>query len=256
MIDNLNIKQNLATKFMGQTVVFEEITDSTNLLAKRNLSLDEGTLFIANCQTKGRGRLGREWSSEKDSGIYMSLLLKPQTDAEDISKITLICGCAVSRVIKNSQIKYPNDIVVDGKKICGILCEMVQDENKNPAVICGIGINVNNQSFDKELQDKATSLFVQTGQKHSRVKIIQDFLCEFEMIYEEFLSHGISSVMQEYRQKCVNIGKEVVANYQNKKVVGLCTDITDDGAIAIQTDSKILKINTGEISVRGILGYI
>lgn len=256
MINELSIKQNLCTKFMGQTVVFEEITDSTNLLAKRNLSLDEGTLFIANCQTAGRGRLGREWSSQKDDGIYMSLLLKPSITAEDISKITLICGCAVSRVIKNSQIKYPNDIVIGGKKVCGILCEMVSDENKKCAVICGIGINVNNQSFDKELKDKATSLFAQTGQKQSRVKIIQDFLCEFEMLYEKFLSHGISPIMQEYRQKCVNIGKEVVATYQNKKVVGLCTDITDDGAIVIQADNEILKINTGEISVRGILGYI
>lgn len=256
MISELNIKQNLATKFMGQTVVFEEITDSTNLLAKRNLHLDEGTLFVANCQTLGRGRLGREWSSKKDDGIYMSLLLKPSITAEDISKITLVAGAALSRVIKNSKIKYPNDIVINGKKVCGILCEMVSNKNKNPAVICGIGINVNNQSFDKELEDKATSLFIQTGQKQSRVKIIRDFLCEFEVLYEKFLSSGILPIMQQYRKRCVNIGKEVVATYQNKKIIGKCTDIDDDGAIVIQTENEILKINTGEISIRGILGYI
>lgn len=256
MISELSIKQNLTTKFMGQTVVFEEVTDSTNLLAKRNLSLDEGALFIANCQTQGRGRLGREWSSQKNDGIYMSLLLKPSIAAEDISKITLIAGVAVSRVIKESKIKYPNDIVINGKKVCGILCEMVSGESKNPAIICGIGINVNNQSFDKELKDKATSLFVHTGQKQSRVKIIGDFLCEFEILYEKFLSSGIPPIMAEYRQRCVNIGKEVIATYQNKKIIGKCTDIDDDGAIVIQTENEILKINTGEISIRGILGYI
>ena len=154
VIDELKIKEGLQTECIGQNIVYCQSVDSTNLLAKRQSHLAEGTLFVADCQTNGRGRLGREWHSQKDRGIYMSLLLKPEIPPNDVSKITLLCGIAISRIIENSKIKYPNDILLNSKKICGILCEVSYDQNYKPVVICGVGINVSNKSFDAVLSEK------------------------------------------------------------------------------------------------------
>ena len=256
VIDELKIKKELKTEYFGQNIVCRESVDSTNLLAKRNSELDEGTLFVADTQTNGKGRLGREWHSESGDGIYMSILLKPDISPEDIPKITLLCGIAVSRIIENSKIKYPNDILLNSKKVCGILCEISYTQKNQPIVVCGIGINVNNKNFHSELSQKATSLFLETKKEHSREEIIRNLLIEFEVMYIDFLKNGIASFMNEYRKKCINIGTDVKAFLNGKEIQGKCTTITNDGAIVIETPEKTYKINTGEISVRGIYGYV
>jgi len=256
MISEFEIKNGLDTEFIGQTVVFEEVTGSTNTLAKENSHMSEGTVFVADAQTAGRGRLGREWASQSGTGIYMSILLKPDIAIEEIPKITLLAGIAGCRVIENSKIKYPNDIVIGTKKVSGILCEMSQDSDGKTFVVCGIGINVNTKAFDGELSQKATSLLIEMGKPHSRVEIIQKFLVEFEKVYTEFLQSGIAPMMTEYKEKCVNIGSDVRAIYENREIVGRCVDITPDGAIVVQTKNGTLEINTGDISVRGIYGYV
>lgn len=256
MINQFKIKNGLNTEFIGQTVVFEEVTLSTNTLAKENSHLPEGTVFVANSQTAGRGRLGREWASQPDAGIYMSILLKPNIAIKEMPKITLLAGIAGCRVIENSKIKYPNDIVIGTKKVSGILCEMSQGSDGKTFVVCGIGINVNTKAFDGELSQKATSLLVETGRLHSRVEIIQKFLTEFEKLYTEFLQSGIAPMMSEYKEKCVNIGSDVRAICENREIVGKCVDITPDGAIVVQTKTELVEINTGDISVRGIYGYV
>ena len=256
MINQFKIKNGLNTEFIGQTVVFEEVTLSTNTLAKENSHLPEGTVFVANSQTAGRGRLGREWASQPDAGIYMSILLKPNIAIKEMPKITLLAGIAGCRVIENSKIKYPNDIVIGTKKVSGILCEMSQGSDGKTFVVCGIGINVNTKAFDGELSQKATSLLVETGRLHSRVEIIQKFLTEFEKLYTEFLQSGIAPMMSEYKEKCVNIGSDVRAICENREIIGKCVDITLDGAIVVQTKTELVEINTGDISVRGIYGYV
>ena len=256
MISEFEIKNGLNTKFIGQTVIYKDTTASTNTLAKEKSHMSDGTVFVADAQTNGRGRLGREWASQSGTGIYMSILLKPDIAVEEIPKITLIAGIAGCRVIENSKIKYPNDIVIGTKKVSGILCEMSQDSDRKTFVVCGIGINVNTKEFDSELLQKATSLLIETGKPHSRAKIIQDFLVEFEKLYCEFLQNGIAPLMSEYKEKCVNIGSDVRAIYENRKIIGKCVDITPDGAIVVQTENGTLEINTGDISVRGIYGYV
>lgn len=250
------IKDGLKTKFIGHNIVYKEKVDSTNDLAKRNAHLDDGTVFIADTQTKGKGRLGREWDSQKGMGVWLTILLKPQIPPEEASEITLVAGVAACEAIKNgAKIKYPNDIVIGTKKVCGILTECSQSADGDSYIVCGIGINVNQKSFEGELKDKATSLYEVTKQHLKREDIIRKLLEEFEKTYNIFLTDGFEDILQEYKNNCINIGKEVKATYHGKEIFGICTDITPNGEIVIETENETLKINSGEVSIRGIYGY-
>ena len=251
------IKDGLKTDFIGQNIVYVEETTSTNTLAKNNTDCVDGTVFIANSQTAGRGRMGREWQSQKDVGIWMSILLKPPLCADDISKITLVAGIAICKAIGHgAKIKYPNDIVIGTKKVCGILTELKQDKDGLNNVICGIGVNVNQVQFNGELSNKATSLYETTKTKHNRALITQKLLEEFENVYTTFLNHGFSAIIDEYKSNCINIGREIKATYNNKEIIGKCTDITENGEIVIDANGTLIKISSGEVSVRGIYGYV
>lgn len=250
------IKDGLKTKFIGQHIVYVGETDSTNDLAKRNAHLNDGTVFIADFQTNGKGRLGREWVSEKDMGIWLTILLKPQLAQSEISKITLVSGLAVCDTIGNgAKIKYPNDIIIGTKKVSGILTESSQN-NGESYIVCGIGINVNQESFEGELSTKATSLYEVTQKHFKREDIIKKLLENFEKTYNIFLKDGFCALVSEYRDNCINIGKQVRAIYKNKEIIGMCSDITDNGEIVIKTDDETLKISSGEVSIRGIYDYI
>ena len=241
----------LNTDFIGRNIyLFEEI-DSTNNEAKRSCELPDGSVFIAQTQTGGKGRQGRVWVSPKGEGAWFSILLKPDISPERISQITLIAGLAVSRAI-GGKIKYPNDIVIGTKKVCGILTELVT-YNNNYSVVCGIGINVNTQSFDAELAVKATSLLIENGYEHDIDIIISKVLNEFEVLYKQFLQNGLKNIIQEYKDNCITLNSEVTVTYQNKSLKGICTDILSDGSIVINNETVI---NSGEVSVRGIYGYV
>lgn len=256
-ISPILLKKQLNTKFIGQTIKYIPELDSTNNEAKRNTHFPDGTLFLTDMQTGGKGRLGREWLSEPGTGIYMSLLLFPNLPAEEISQITLIAGIAVCRALgNNSRIKWPNDIVIASKKICGILTESITANDGMSSVICGIGINVNSSSFPEELSDKATSLFMETGKKYSREKKIANVLNEFEMLYEQFINSGFTSLADEYRSFCATLNHEVCAVYQNKTITGTAVDIDELGGLIIKTEDNIITVTAGEVSVRGMFGYV
>ena len=251
------ITDGLETKFIGQNIIYRDVTESTNTLAKQNYSLPDGTLFIAESQTAGKGRLGRSWTSEKGVGIWMSILLKPSISPEEVSKITLGAGLAVCYALGNgAMIKYPNDIVIGTKKVCGILTEMSAEADKVNYVVCGIGINVNTEKFDGELTQKATSLFEVTGKEYGRCDIVKKVLCEFEKLYCEFIENGLNNIIEDYKKHCINIGADVHVIFQNNEITGKCVDITKDGAVVIESDGKNIEISSGEVSIRGIYGYV
>ena len=247
----------LDTGFIGRSVFCLEETDSTNSECKRHSDYPDGTVFTAEIQTGGRGRRGKEWSSPKGVGAWFSVLLKPDMRPEDVSKITLIAGLAVCRAIGcGAMIKYPNDIVIGSRKVCGILTELSAEIDAVNYIVCGIGINVNTPLFDGELQERATSLFIETGKRHSRARVIAAVLNELEPLYKDFLKHGISNIMDEYRRLCVTLGRDVAVRFGGRTAVGRCTAINDDGSIEIETENGSVTVNSGEVSVRGIYGYI
>lgn len=251
------IKNGLGTKFIGQNVFVYHETDSTNSRAKENFSVPDGSLFIAEIQNHGKGRLGRSWEAPEGVGIWLSLLLKPRLSPTEVSQITLIAGLAVCRAIgNNAKIKWPNDIVIGSKKICGILTEMSAEINMVNFVVCGIGINVNTLSFDVELSQKATSLLIETGKKHSRADIVKRVLTEFELIYTDFLKNGLKNILPEYKSLCVTLNRDVQVVYKHETIIARAVDIDEDGSLIIEKDGEKLIVSSGEVSVRGIYGYI
>ena len=257
ILDPDSIIRSLDTVFIGRKILLFDETDSTNNEAKRKSDCPDGTLFLSDMQTGGKGRLGRAWSSPKGEGIWMSLLLKPPLAPADVPQITLIAGIAAARAIGfGARIKWPNDVVIGTKKVCGILTEMSAEIERVDHVVCGVGMNVNTPSFDGELADKATSLLIETGERHERAPVITRFLNEFERLYLTFLDGGFAPAADEYRELCLNVGREVNVIYPDREIRGRAVDINDSGELLVETENEIIAVSSGEVSVRGVLGYI
>ena len=247
----------LDTRYIGRSIVHFNSTDSTNEEAKRRSDMPEGTLFIAETQQSGKGRLGRAWESPRSGGIWASLLLKPDISAGELPQITLAAGVAVCRAIGGgAKIKWPNDIVMGTKKVCGILTEMSAEPDRINYVVCGIGINVNVEKFPAELSEKATSIYNETGIKQDRNALTARVMNEFERVYDIFLRDGFGALAEEYGRECVTLGKRVQVIYHNKKIQGSATGIDESGALIVDTDDGRITVASGEVSVRGIYGYI
>lgn len=257
VLNKCEIQEKLKTKYMGRNLLIYDEVSSTNLAAKEKNNMPDGTVFVADMQSSGRGRLGRVWESAKGEGLWFSVLLKPDMTPEHVSLITLIAGLAVCETLGSGYfIKWPNDIVTDGKKICGILTELSAEIDHVEYVVCGIGINVNNAEFSEELREKATSLLIKTGKKYIRNHLLADILNCFEVLYDELVKNGFSSIIERYKKKCITIGKQVSVMGKACPVIGLARDITESGALVISCGGKRLEVNSGEVSVRGIYGYI
>ncbi|MBS5302898.1 MAG: biotin--[acetyl-CoA-carboxylase] ligase [Clostridia bacterium] len=257
IITESGIKSGLTTDFIGHSLFIYDETDTTNNRAKESNTSPDGSVFIAEVQTHGKGSRGRGWTSPRGIGIWHSILLKPEISPLEVSQITLVAGLAVCKAIGlNSMIKWPNDIVINGKKICGILTEMSAEINMVNYVVCGIGVNVNTESFDDDIADKATSMFIESGHKYVRNELIAKLLNEFEYYYKKFLDGGLSAILDEYKKCCVTLGREVNVIFKNETVRGTAVDVDENGSLAVQTENGIIHVTSGEVSVRGIYGYI
>ena len=261
IISEAAITAEISTDFFAHNVCIYDEIDSTNIAAKANAHLPDGTLFVAERQTKGRGRLGREWSSEKGTGIFMSILLKPDIELEKVAQITLAAGIGVCRALSelcgvDAKIKWPNDIVIGTKKVCGILTELSADMDGVNYVVVGIGINIHNTEFDTELCEKATSLYIETCRHFDRSEIIRSIMYETEKYYKKLLSDGFDSFREEYKTLCANIGKDVLIIKDNVSTPAHCTDISDTGDLIVKIGDDVHTVRSGEVSVRGLYGYI
>lgn len=245
----------LNTRFIGKNLKLYEITASTNTLAKENSHMPDGTVFVANEQTAGRGRLGRVWNSRKD-GVWFSVLLKPNITPDSIQNITLVMAVAVKRVIENSCIKWPNDIVVNSKKVCGILTESCFEGDCLKAIIVGIGVNVNTEEFPEELKDIATSIYLETGKKQPKAVFLAKLLEEIEKCYTLFLEKGFEAFLEEYKNSCATLNRTVKICKGNEEYIAEATDVTKKGELIVRQGNKNETISFGEVSVRGLLGYI
>ncbi len=247
-------------------VFFHETIDSTNSEAKR-LAVRapyKTALIVSREQTGGKGRLGRNWESEKDAGVWMSLLLKPDLAPEHASKLTLVGAAAVCKAIEtvtglDVQIKWPNDIVIGGKKVCGILTEMSAELNHIHHLVLGIGINVKQKSFDPSIASKATSLQLEKPDLIlNRMDLIEVFVKQFQMYYNHFVESGdASEAMALNRAKSATLNKDVLIIEGHNQTTAFATSIDDQGCLVVRLPDGIEKtIRSGEVSVRGLEGYI
>lgn len=260
------IKNKLNTKYIGNNIIHLDSVDSTNDEAKKRAreGAKEGTVVIAEEQTKGRGRLGRNWTSPKYKGIWMSIILRPDIDPMKVSKVTQIGAAAVTMAAEEmgieTFIKWPNDIIMNGKKVCGILTEMSGELTKVNYVIMGIGINANieKEEFPEEIQVVASSLKIEKGQYVKRKELVSKVLNNFENLYDEFINEGkIDKSIEICREKSILIGKQVRIIEREKETKAKVLDLNKDGKLIVQyEDGKVEEIISGEISVRGLNGYV
>ncbi len=247
------VSYRLGTKIIGKRIHSYESTDSTNDIALRlaESGSPEGTAVFSEGQSKGRGRLGREWSSPKGKGIYLSFILRPKISPTHASKITLMSAIAVAMAIRKvtdltALIKWPNDIMVNGHKVCGILTEMSAEVNTVKYVVIGIGINVNT---DKEhLPKGAASLKSELGDAVSRVELTRELLRETERQYNLFREKGFEHIVTEWRNLSYMLGERVKVICQNKKIEGYAVDLDLNGALVIRLDSGFTeKVTAGDV---------
>lgn len=255
----------METKWLGKNLHFYEKIDSTNLEAKRlaDGGAPEGTVVVADCQERGRGRLGRVWTSPAGCGLWMSMVLKPSFPAAQASMVTLVTAMAVMEAIQETagvqvHIKWPNDLVVQGKKVCGILTEMSMEEGRISFIVPGIGVNVNNSGFPEELCEKAISLAMLTGTRISRAELTGAICRSFEKYYGDFLEKGSLAGMKDaYNEKLINRNQQVVISDGAGSFTCISEGIDETGALLIRReDGRREAISSGEVSVRGIYGYV
>ncbi len=238
-------------------VLYKAELDSTNEEGKRQAAIkcEDGLLIICDDQTAGKGRLGRSWQAEKNAGIYMSMVIYPDIMPVEIPQITLVTGIAVMRSVNRvtglkTRIKWPNDIIINGKKLVGILAEMSAEMEKVNYVVIGIGINVNMKSFEGELKEKATSIYIETGKRFKRSLIINEFVKEFKICYNEFCKNGFASFVDEYNENCANVGKNVKTAGGRMNIEGISRGVNEKGEILIETDKGTAAVMAGEVSIR------
>ena len=257
------IADQIHTKWAGKTVHFARETDSTNLWIKRlaKEGASEGTLALAEFQSAGRGRLGRSWEVPEGTSVMMSILLRPKFEPQYAPTLTLVMGMAVAKAVKNLgfdvSIKWPNDVVVSHKKICGILTEMGVRDGKIDYAVIGVGINVNIKEFPEEMADKATSLYLESGKEFDRSQIPGLVMEAFEKYYEKFAATcDLSGLKEEYESILANYNQPVRV-LAKEPYEGVARGITDGGELLVEkTDGMIVAVSAGEVSVRGLYSYV
>lgn len=218
--------------------------------------------MVADQQDAGKGRRGRGWSSLPGTGIFMTLILKPELNPSNASMLTLVAAMAVAKGITRctgmeAKIKWPNDIVINGKKVVGILTEMSAQMDYVNHIVVGIGINVNNESFPEEIAQNATSLLLQSGKRVNRAALIEAVWEEFEHYYDRFMAYqDLRDLRKEYDASLANKGQKVRVLDPKEPFDGVAQGITDRGELIVDTWEARKLVSSGEVSVRGIYGYV
>jgi len=253
------IQRGLSTSYIGKEIYYFPELKSTNTIAKKKAlhraeGINEGTLIIAERQSAGKGRLGREWFSPA-GGIWFSIIIYPQLSPFYISRITLMTAVAAVKAIKictqiKSQIKWPNDILINEKKVCGILTEMSAELDIINWIVVGIGINANIdiQDFPKNIQENTISLKETIGKEISRVKLAQTFLQEFEKYYEKLKRKEFPSILKEWKLHSHTLRKKIRVDTGERIITGEAMDINESGVLILKNeDGKLIEIISGTI---------
>lgn len=265
LMTEAEIKSLMHTEWVAKEVLYFDTIDSTNTKAQElaEKGYPSGTLVVADKQESGKGRRGRSWVSPSGIGIFMTLMIKPDINPNNASMLTLVAALAVAKAItsvtgEEALIKWPNDIVINGKKVCGILTEMNAQFDYINHIVVGIGINVHNESFPEEISQMASSLMIEAGGKRfHRAQIIAETMSYFEQYYDTFLkTQDLSALVREYDELLVNMNKAVRVLDPKEPFDGKAMGITPKGELIVDTWESRKLVSSGEVSVRGIYGYV
>jgi BirA family biotin operon repressor/biotin-[acetyl-CoA-carboxylase] ligase len=246
------VKCNLGTRTMGREIVYRDVMTSTmdEAVALGLVGAVAGTVVCAESQSKGRGRLGRTWVSVPGKGIYASVILRPKTSLNEVAQLTLVSAVAICEAIRtvsglDARIKWPNDILIGGKKVVGILTELNAEMDQVRFVVVGFGVNVN--MLASQLPSQATSLKIEAGQDFSRVGVFQEILRSFEKWSNIFEHQGFAVIRQHWKEFSWTLGQCVKFIEPTGEVVGMAFDLDVDGSLLLRTESgKVIKKHSGE----------
>lgn len=261
VVDVAQLKAQLTTERFGQTVHYFEEVQSTQLIAHDlvRAGAPDGTVVLAEFQTVGRGRMMREWNSSAGKGIWMTVIIRPDVLPHQAPQFTLVTAVAVIHAMKaqfknfTPEIKWPNDILINGRKCTGILTEMVSETDRIQALLIGIGINVNQQmsDFPDELQSIATSIAIEEGEKIDRAQFVANVLEFLEQYSDHYIKHGFGLIKELWENASGTIGKQVKATTLREVVEGVAVGITEDGVLEIRLpNGEIQGIYSADIEIK------
>ena len=243
------IRYGLGTRYLGREIIYEDTVDSTMEVAFRlgMKGAREGTLVCAEGQSKGKGRLGRRWHSPKGKGIYISILLRPPLSPANVAQLTLLAAVAVCEAVRKvgclcAGIKWPNDILVNNRKVAGILTELSAEMDRVRFVVVGIGVNVNTPL--SALPPTATSLKEETGRKVSRVQLLQEILRFLELWYETLKGEGFAPVVQRWKELSLTLGRRVRVSDPSGQIEVEAVDLDEVGGLLIRDDRGMVARKT------------
>ena len=252
----------LTTRALGRAVNhYEHTLTSTNLVLKdmAKQGAPHGSLCLCETQTAGRGRMDRQWSSPEGQGVWLSVLLRPALKPEDAPLITFACALAMAKAVRevtglDARIKWPNDLVLNGRKLCGILLEMGFDAG-GMYVIAGTGLNVRRGAYPQELAERATSI-EEWAAVPDRGALVAAYLRALEDAVSALEKHGFAGIAADFRRECITLGSQVHVLGTDASFTGVAEDVDASGALLVRTESELRRVLAGDVSVRGVMGYV
>ena len=251
------IRLKCSARYFGKKIFYYESIDSTNSIAKSlaREGGEEGTLVVAEEQIAGKGRLGRSWQSEKGKNLTFSLILQPQISHTHIGIVSLFAGVAVCDAIREStgiaaECKWPNDVLIRGKKVCGILSEIVHPNETQISIIVGVGVNINQALFPEEIKNKATSLFLATGKEQDCADILFNILEQMELLYTFVQNNQYLMIIDRWKDLSNVIDKEVRVDCSGTILTGIAKGIMDDGGLLLETISGPVTVYAGDVTLQ------
>lgn len=259
-LNELSLRRYLTTSIIGRQLVVLDSVDSTNDYLKRMGAdgCENGMVVTTREQKQGKGRLGRSWESKRDENLAFSVLLRPKISPREVTPITPLAGLAVCKALRKTtgldcQIKWPNDIIVGRRKLCGILTEMSAEFDAVEYIVTGIGINVDQVEFPDAIAHKATSILRETGRHYDKNRLLATILGQLE---QEFTRHNLAlspEANDEYTALCATVGRSVTFKKGERTISGAAVGVTDMGELRVMlSDGSVRTVNSGEVTVQGI----
>ncbi|GAB4335727.1 MAG: biotin--[acetyl-CoA-carboxylase] ligase [Candidatus Abyssubacteria bacterium] len=258
-IEGVDIEVGLPSRIIGRSVVSFDSLPSTidKAVELAQEGAPEGTVVVADAQTGGRGRLGRRWSSPPGVGIWTSIILRPSIPPREAPKLTLLIAVGVARTLTHSygisaRIKWPNDVIVDGKKICGVLTELLAEQDAVRYIIASFGLNVNQtrSQFAPDILSVATSMRIESGRTLDRPQVFRDILRELDELYVNFGRHGSGNIIEQWREMSCTLGKHVKVQLRERSLAGVARDIDADGSLILELgDGSRLSVAYGDVTI-------
>ncbi len=251
------VQADLGTRLVGRRVIYVEETDSTNRQAADlgEKGGEEGTVLIADRQSAGKGRLGRSWASPAGVNLYASVLLRPPLPPHRAAQLTFFPAVAVARAITevsglSARVKWPNDILLGGRKVAGLLNEMRAEAERIHFIVLGIGVNLNmrRDQFPSDLRYPATSVALETGSPVNRLAFTRALLRHLDRLYDDYLLRGVAPVLREWESLCDLMGEKVAVDLSGRSLVGTATGLDDDGALLLRlSDGRVERVLAGDV---------